>query len=242
MHGGSGIYVTDSLVTKGINYFAGINEEKIFEMSLIELPAYQLCVVCIYRSLDRHFDKFLDKLELVVQKLLMKDKILILCGDWNIDFFHEGSNQKDLRDLLLRYNLVKTVKSPNRTTKNTSTPLNVIIINNKYYMKPATVIELGISDHQAQVLSVSHTTPSSVIKRVLKRHFRVDNIREYQYLLEKETWQEVFRETEVNAKFEAFMNIILHLFHIAFPLKFRYIKKPQMNGWIMKGIKYQVKK
>ena len=241
-HGGSGIYVKDSLVTKEINYFAGTNEEKIFEMSLIELPAYQLCVVCIYRSPDGQFDKFLDKLELVVQKLQMKDKILILCGDWNTDFFHEGSNQKDLTDLLLRYNLVNTVKSPTRTTKNTSTPLDVIIINKKYYMKPATVIKLGISDHQAQVLSVSHKTPTSVIKRVLKRHFRDDNIRVFQYLLEKETWQEVFRETEVNAKFKPFMNIVLHLSDIAFPLKFRHIKKPQRNGWITKGMKISIKK
>ena len=28
------------------------------------------------------FDKFLSKLELIIRKLLMKDKILILCGDW----------------------------------------------------------------------------------------------------------------------------------------------------------------
>ena len=94
-----------------------MKKKKTFEMSLIELPAYQLCVVCIYRSPDGQFDKVLDKLELVVQKLLMKDKILIHFGDWNIYFFHEGCNQKNLTDLLLRYNLVNTVKSPTRTTK-----------------------------------------------------------------------------------------------------------------------------
>jgi len=54
-------------------------------------------------------------------------------------------------------------------------------------MKPASLIELGISDHKAQVLSVYHRNPTSIIKRVLKRHFRDDNIREFQYLLEKET-------------------------------------------------------
>jgi hypothetical protein len=65
-----------------------MSEENIFEMSLIELPGYKLCIVCIHRSPDGQFDKFLNKLELVIQKLLMKDKILILCGDWNIDFLH----------------------------------------------------------------------------------------------------------------------------------------------------------
>jgi exonuclease III len=68
--------------------------------------------VCIYRSPDGQFKKFLDKLELVIKTLLRKNKNLILCGDWNIDFLHENDNQKDLTDLLLRYNLVNTVRSP----------------------------------------------------------------------------------------------------------------------------------
>jgi hypothetical protein len=52
----------DGLETKEISYFAGISEEKIFEMSLIELPGYKLCIVCVYRSPDGQFDKFLNKL------------------------------------------------------------------------------------------------------------------------------------------------------------------------------------
>jgi hypothetical protein len=107
-HGGSGSYVKDGLETKEISYFAGITEEKIFEMSLIEVPGYKLCIECIYRSPDGKFDKSINTLELVIQKLLMKDKILIFC-DRNINFLYEDSNQKDLTDLLLRYNLVNTV-------------------------------------------------------------------------------------------------------------------------------------
>jgi hypothetical protein len=78
-------------------------------MSLIELPEYKLYIVCIYRSPDGQFDIFLNKPGLVIQKLLMKDKILLLCGDWNRDFLHEEGNLNDLTDLLLRYNLVNTV-------------------------------------------------------------------------------------------------------------------------------------
>jgi len=142
----------------------------------------------------------------------MKDKNLILCGDWNIDFLHEDSNQKDLTDLLLMYNLVNTVQSPTRITKSTSTLLDVIIINRNYCMELATVIELGFSDHQAQVLPVLHKKHASVNKRVLKRHFVDNNIREFEYFLKKVTWQEVFSETEVNAKFKVFMNSVPHFF------------------------------
>jgi exonuclease III len=100
-------------------------------MLLIELPGYKLCIARVYRSPDGQCDKFLNKLELVVQKLIMKDKILILCGDWNIDFLREDGNLKDLTDLQLRYNLVNTVQSPTRIKKSTSTLIDVIIINKK---------------------------------------------------------------------------------------------------------------
>jgi len=56
--GGFGICVKDGLTTKQISYFAVISEEKNFEMPLIELPGYKLCIVCIYRSPDGQFDNF----------------------------------------------------------------------------------------------------------------------------------------------------------------------------------------
>jgi len=52
------------------------------------------------------------------------------------------------------------------------------------------------------------------------------------------TWQEVFSETEVNAKFKVFMNSVLHFFDI----EFRYRKKPLRNGWITQSIKMSSKK
>jgi len=103
-------------------------------------------------------------------------------------------------------------------------------------------MELGLSDHQAQVLPVLRKNHASVNRRVLKRHFGNDNIRECIYLLYKVTWQKVFSETEVNAKFKVFMNYVLHSFDISFPLEFRHRKKPLRNGWITQGIKMSSKK
>jgi hypothetical protein len=77
----------------------------------------------------------------------------------------------------------------------------VIIINKKYNMEPAIVIELGVSDDLAQVLSVLHTNYATE-NRILKRHF--GDIKEFRYLLQKETWQEVFSETEGKCEIPAF--------------------------------------
>jgi exonuclease III len=206
-------------------------------MSLIELPEYKLLILCIYRSPKEEFDTFLNKLE-VIQKLLKKDKILILCGDWNIDFLSDNGNLNDFKDLLLRYNLINTVQ----TTKSTSTLLNVMIINRKYYMEPATVVDLELSDHHAQLLPVLFKNHTDVDHKVLKRYFGEENIKEFKSLSEKLSWQEVFSETEVNVKFKAFMDLVLYQFNIAFPLQLRHSKKPLWKGRTTQGIIMSSKK
>jgi hypothetical protein len=205
-------------------------------VSLIEVPEYKLLIVCIYRSSKEEFDKFLNKLEMLIQKLLKKDKILILCGDWNIDFLSDNGNLNDLKDLLLRYNLINTVQSPARITKSTSTLIDARVINRKYYMEPATAVDSGLSDHHAQLLPVLFKNHTDVDQKVLKRYFGEENIREFESLLAKLSWQEVFSETEVNAKFKAFMDLVLYQFNIAFPLQLRHRKKPLWKGWIAQGI------
>jgi len=142
----------------------------------------------------------------------------------------------------LRYNLVNTVKSPTRLTTNTKSLLDVIIIEEKHYKNPATVIELGLSDHQVQMLPVLNKSRISNKKRVLKRCFRENNIEEFKNLLNKETWQEVLTEKEVNAKFEVFMNLFRHFFDLVFPIEYTHENRPANKGWVTQGIKNSSKK
>jgi predicted outer membrane repeat protein len=72
-HSGSGIYVKNGIETKEISSFAGVSEEKSFEMSLIELPKQKLRIVCIYRSPNGQFDKFLSKLVRVSYSEIIND-------------------------------------------------------------------------------------------------------------------------------------------------------------------------
>ena len=138
-HGGSCIYVKDNISTKDMDYFTTFGEEINFELSLIELIDFKLYIGCIYRAPDGQFDIFLNKLETVIQKLLKKNKVLLLCGDWNIDMLHENNNQKEFVGLLQRYNLINTVHSPTRMTKSTSSLLDAMIINKTRYKIPASM-------------------------------------------------------------------------------------------------------
>jgi hypothetical protein len=118
--------VKENISTKEINDLAMSGIEIHFEVSLIELVDSKLYIGCIYRAPDGEVDVFLEELELLISKLLSKNKSVVLCGDWNIDLSHVNTNQKKLTDVLERYNLINTVLTPTRITKSSSSLLDLV--------------------------------------------------------------------------------------------------------------------
>jgi hypothetical protein len=82
----------------------------------------------------------------------------------------ENVKLNELKSLLQVYNLVNTVHLT-RITKNTKSLIDVIIINNSNYTKPAEIMDLGLSDHYAQVLSIGVKAPVNRTLTVRKRIF-----------------------------------------------------------------------
>jgi hypothetical protein len=119
------------VMTKELNSLNELGEEKSFEPSGTELVQYAVIVICIYRSADGKFGTFLNKLELIIQKLMGKHKTLILCGDWNINILQTNPQKMELNSLLLRYNLKHIVNMPTGITNTTATLLDVVITNEK---------------------------------------------------------------------------------------------------------------
>jgi hypothetical protein len=72
---------------------------------------------------------------------------------WEVEyeFFAGECKIKRTKNLLHAHNLVNTVEPP-RSTKNTKSLIDVIIINNSNYTKPSVLIDLGLSE----VLVVSY--------------------------------------------------------------------------------------
>jgi hypothetical protein len=55
--------------------------------------------------------------------------------------------------------------------------------------------------------------------KVKKRIFDQGGMEELLYNLNKESWQDVFLESDVNGKFNVFMDTFHYYFDMAFPLK-----------------------
>ena len=98
---------------------------------------------------------FYNKLEMIIQKLIEKHKTLIFCTDWNINLLQSSPYTREFNDLLLRYNLRSAVNVPTRNTKNTASLLDVVITNEKKCISCLRVMDLGLSHHYAQIVSIS---------------------------------------------------------------------------------------
>jgi hypothetical protein len=70
-------------MTKELNSLNELGEEKSFELSVIELVGYVIVVICIYRSLDGKTDTFFNKLEMIIQKLIVKQNFNSI---WRLEY------------------------------------------------------------------------------------------------------------------------------------------------------------
>jgi hypothetical protein len=73
---------------------------------------------------------------------------------------------------------------------------------------PSVVMDLGLSHHYAQVLTMAVKIISNMTDRYKKeRHFREDKVWEFLYLINKVTWQKAYVESDINAKFDVFLDV-----------------------------------
>ena len=106
-----------------------------------------------------------------------------------------------------------------------------------------TPIYNGLSDHDAQLLTIRIKVPKDPIKE-LKTHRKFNNhtISEFINKLSNESWDMVFNNNnnnkDVNDMFNSFLNNYIMIFNSSFPLQTVMTKKNLIkHKWITKGIK-----
>jgi hypothetical protein len=91
-------------------------------------------------------------------------------------------------------------------------------------------------------LCINVEVSKSGVVKVTKRQFTEESIEEFKHLLFKKSWQEVLSISEVNTKFNVFVDTILYYFNIIFLLKLFYLNEPIRNRWIIEGLKISSKR
>jgi len=140
------------------------------------------------------------------------------------------------------YNLTNLVRLPTRITPTSKSLIDVVIINKQYSESEISVVEMGFSDHLAQVTKINTGNGKRNNILVAKRYFTNRNIEEFTQLLAKESWSEVLNHSDINASLREFVDSFLHCFEIAFPYMKKRVRNFKNKNWLTMGLIISCKK
>jgi len=132
--------------------------------------------------------------------------------------------------------MINAVRSPKRITSSTESLIDVIITNKDNPELRASVVDLGFSDHLAQIVRINIGKGNRRTKIVVRRQLTNNGIEEFKKLLSIESWNEVFNHSDVNACLKAFLDVFLYCFDIAFPYKRVKLREIINKRWLSKRL------
>jgi hypothetical protein len=131
-------------------------------------------IICIYRSLVGNFTFLLNQLELILNKVHKISNGIILCGDFNINYFNDN-NRKDLLDsLIVSFNPYSTINFLTRVL-NSCTLIDNIYINTNLHTFSVFLRKVR-SSLQEPYGTTNHATASSTTTYIRKRNNKSNGI------------------------------------------------------------------
>ena len=160
-------------------------------------------IITIYRSPTGNITYFLNNLEAALNQIYSNTANILLCGDFNINYLNDNQNKQALNSLLTSYNLCSVIDFPTRIHNNSNTLIDNIFINkltNENYS--VYLLINGLSDHDAQVLSLSDIiVPDNRIELYFYREISTHSLNEFQTNLSYVTRENVFSDVDPDTSF-----------------------------------------
>jgi hypothetical protein len=113
--------------------------------------------------------------------------------------------------------------------------IDFVIRNKDSPVISTAVVDLGFSDHHAQIVRISLGKRNRRTTTIVRRQFTYNSIEEFKHL-SKEVWNDVYNQLDVGCSLEAFLNTFLHCFNTAFPYKRVNLKERSNKRWLSKGL------
>lgn len=205
-----------------------------------------LLVITIYHPPSADTNNFLDQLDGMLRSVSREitRKHVIICGDFNIDALLDTSSKQDLHSLLISFGLTSHITSPTRVTNHSQSAIDYVISNK--CNGQTKVLELGLSDHNAQLYQLSDffKTIPKIRSYALKRIFSQEQKYWFKHSLSQIDWSSILNiNLDLDDNFQAFLQILLLEFQQHFPKRMVKVnsnlnKKP----WLTLGLKISLTK
>lgn len=211
--------------------------EKDFEICAVLLTDLNIIVLSLYRSPTGDLDVLYDSLDQSLTKLNTKYSV-VLCTDLNIDFNKISKHTDRVGDLLKSHNLYASSLAPTRG----DSCLDYILSSFPLGTYKVQVVDLGVSDHDAVLLSVCYENFGMIKGSIIKhnnvfRTFSDEGFMKFQHFFAAADLAKRFRLCEPTDRFECFFNVFQEAFNLSFPVKVIRRMKPVKIKWYNDNLK-----
>ena len=223
---------------------------KISKQSLLKLKrgqqnARNVLIGVIYRPPNQDIFLFNEKLNNIMNDVLMENKICYLLGDYNINILNYASHVHTAQfvDMMSSSGFIPLITRPTRVTATSATLIDNIFTN---YLE-----DIGHSIQGLFITDVSDHFPifhvsrgmqmSDVDTHICRRLYSLRNKEEFCHAISTTNWDEINRATDTQQAFDLFHNRLTELYNRHFP-KVR-IKKKYNNRkpWLSEGLKNSIR-
>lgn len=217
-----------------------LREDKIFEFCAVQcnVHSFKFILVGLYRSPSSNVYEFLERLNTLIEILLIKCNYILFVGDLNINVLVQSKEHDEFKNILNRNGFFYFVNFPTRVTTNSQSAIdNVFSSINRDKVQVEGVITM-LSDHDGQLINLinlGNRNNNRKQKTELKRDYCSANMETFLSLLDKESWFEVFLANS-NNKYETFFNIFKYYFDMSFNIK-RVKLGQKKNEWLTDELK-----
>lgn len=223
--GGVMILTANNLQYKRVEEIDRQAEEKILEVTAVFVPVENSLIVSMYRTPNRgNIHNFMEKLNNILLYISKESRFTFtyLAGDFNLDFLVDSKERLELELLLQSYGLQGKMSVPSRIGKTSSTCIDNIFTN-KHGTLHTNTINLHLSDHHAQLLSIEvpadgdgcpvkpETVKVRQINEITTHAFRRD--------LALVDWDCILQNKPAKEAYTEFHDTLLFLFNANFPEK-----------------------
>lgn len=233
--GGIAIYGTVKIQQRiTVTSISDTSTELICETILVKIKMKRrnIHLLGVYRPPNSNLETALDLLSFELNRIPSASDHILMVGDVNIDNLVEDNKKTSLDNMLHSHGLRRLSLPPTRITSNTQTSIDCICTNKEELVLSTQVLNTGLSDHTAQLFSVSTEMESHSPTESKRRCFNEKTVEELRLRLQEQDWSNVILEENVEAAYNMFSNILHITIEITCPHKPAKQKKTAMkNIW-----------
>ena len=238
--GGVGILIHNNLKYFHRSDLTVVNKQ--YEMIFIEIPRESdknILIGAMYRPPNQSVGMFINDIYTVLSNLQKENKDCYLMGDYNIDLMKMDVclYVNDFAELMASHCFFPIIYNPTRITKESATLIDNIFSNTVHEFLKIGILLTDITDHLPIFATLSWNKPVNSERVFYKRNITDSGFQLFNRNFSTLNFQNMYNTSDVDMKYNLFMNAFKNIYDSCFPLKKITIKeRKSVKLWITNEI------